>query len=188
MPTYVFGLLLWVAPDFYSPLNQQQALGIILRLSIVTLILPALSISILRFTGYIGSVHLAERSERLMPYLFTSLYYGVMTYIFYRGMSFHPFFIMMSSITLLILLLAIINFKIKISAHAASIMGTIGFLWALKLNDPELIMFYPVVGIIFITGLIMSARLQLNAHKPTEIYLGALLGFVVCFCGTFFFM
>lgn len=188
MPTYVFGLLLLIAPEFFRPLNESQALGIILRLSIVTLLLPALSISILKFTGYIGSVHLEERGERLMPYLFTALYYGVMTYIFYRGMSFHPFFILMSSITGLIILLTIINLWIKISAHSSSIVGTIGFLWAMKLNDPDLIMVYPIIALIVITGVVMSSRLKLNAHKPIEIYLGAIIGFVACFCGAFFFL
>lgn len=188
MPTYLFGLLLLVSPEYYRPLNNEQATYIILRLSIVTLLLPALSISILKFTGYIGSVHLEERSERLMPYLFTSLYYGVLIYIFYQGMSFRPFLILMSSMGVLILVLALFNLKIKVSAHTASITGVLGFLWGIKMNDPELSMLYPVVIVIMTIGIVMSARLKLDAHRPFEIYLGAILGFIVCFCGSFFFM
>jgi len=188
MPTYLFGLLLFVYPEYYRPLNSEQVTYIILRLSIVTLFLPALSISILKFTGYIGSVHLEKRSERLMPYLFTSLYYGVLIYIFYQGMSFRPFLILMLSMGSLILVLALFNFRIKVSAHAASLTGVLGILWGIKLNDPELSMLYPVVAVIMTIGIVMSARLQLNAHRPLEIYLGAILGFIVCFCGVFFFI
>lgn len=185
MPTYVFGLLLFITPEFYRPLNEQQTLNIIYRLSVVTVLLPALSIGILKFTGYIGSIHLSERNERFVPYLFTCLYYGVMTYIFYQGMSFHPFYVLMSSITILILVLTFVNLFIKVSAHACSIMGIIGFLSALKLNDPEFTMLFPLAGIIFLSGVIMMARLQLNAHKPSEVYSGAVIGYIICFCGVF---
>ena len=161
---------------------------IILRLSIVTLILPALSISILRLTGYIGSVHLEERTERLVPYMFTCLYYGVLTYIFYSGMSFHPFFVLMASMTALIMVLALVNLSIKVSAHAAALTGIIGFIMALKVRDPDVTVLYPVAVTILIAGMVMSARLYINAHRPIEIYLGAILGLVVCFAGGYYFM
>jgi len=88
----------------------------------------------------------------------------------------------------LILTLTVFNFQIKVSAHSASIAGILGFLWGLKLNDPEIMMLYPVVTTIIAIGVVMSARLLLNAHKPIEIYLGAVLGYVICFCGAFFFL
>ena len=188
MPTYFFGVLLLVAPDFFRPLNDEQALEIVLRLSVVTLLLPTLSISILKFTGNISSIHLAKQKERLMPYLFTAVYYGVLTYIFYQGLSFHAFFVVMSSILLLILALVAINFWIKVSAHASGITGVLGFLWALKLSDAEEAMLYPIVAIIVVSGLVMSARLKLNAHNPLQVYLGALIGFTICFCGAYFFL
>jgi len=188
MPTYLLLALLFIVPEFYRPLNSEQAIYIILRISVVTILLPGISISILKLTGYIKNVHLENRQDRLWPYLFTSLYYGVLCYIFIRSMSFHSFLVIMGSMTTLILLLAVFNFKIKISAHAAAITGALGFLWALKMMDPEMQILYPIAIVIFVIGIVMWARLKLNAHRPIEIYLGALLGFLTCYFGVLFFM
>ena len=42
---------------------------------------------------------------------------------------------------------------------------------------------YPLVLVCVLSGLIASSRLYLNAHKPLEVYLGFVTGFLICWIG-----
>jgi membrane-associated phospholipid phosphatase len=42
-------------------------------------------------------------------------------------------------------------------------------------------LFYPTVALIVIAGLVMMARLQLNAHTPREVMVGSMVGFATSF-------
>ncbi|WP_373399960.1 hypothetical protein V8V91_10235 [Algoriphagus halophilus] len=42
---------------------------------------------------------------------------------------------------------------------------------------------YPLLGAIVLSGLVATCRLYLNAHKPLEIYIGFVYGFIICFLG-----
>jgi membrane-associated phospholipid phosphatase len=37
--------------------------------------------------------------------------------------------------------------------------------------------------VISLNGIVASARLYLEAHKPIEIYAGLIFGFLICFIG-----
>ena len=76
-----------------------------------------------------------------------------------------------------LLLVIIINSRIKISAHVAGIAGLVGIYIGLASTSiilPEMILLY---GLIMLSGIVAASRLSLNAHNSVEIYLGALLGF-----------
>jgi membrane-associated phospholipid phosphatase len=40
-------------------------------------------------------------------------------------------------------------------------------------------MFMPLIIIIFVSGLVATARLKLNAHTPAQVYTGFLAGFII---------
>jgi membrane-associated phospholipid phosphatase len=42
-------------------------------------------------------------------------------------------------------------------------------------------LFYPTVGAIALAGLVMAARLQLQAHTTREVMVGAIMGFGATF-------
>lgn len=126
------------------------------------------------------------QSERVVPYFTTSLYYFALYYLFYTiGFS--------SIITLLILgggisilLTLLINYKWKISAHMIGIGGLCGALLAIifKHSIESVWIFYSAI---IVAGLIGFARLKLEAHTPSQVYSGYILGFVVEFLLLFFF-
>jgi membrane-associated phospholipid phosphatase len=39
------------------------------------------------------------------------------------------------------------------------------------------------VATLLLGGLVASARLYLDAHSPAEVYVGLLVGFVICWMG-----
>jgi len=76
------------------------------------------------------------------------------------------------------LLLLLINFEFKISAHMAGIGGVTGLLTGIGIRM-NIDMTFLIIIAIAIAGLIGFARLKQNAHKPPEVYLGFLTGVAV---------
>lgn len=89
--------------------------------------------------------------------------------------------------TLLVAVLTIITVWFKVSIHAAAISGVVGFFLVFGLKFPDSQALYPLLILLILAGLVMSARLQLNAHTPKEILAGTITGLVVCFGILFWF-
>jgi membrane-associated phospholipid phosphatase len=78
-------------------------------------------------------------------------------------------------------LVTVITFFFKISAHTTGTAGVLGCLIAIHLKYIDSMLFWPIVVALVLHGIVSSARLYLNTHDPKEVYLGAVLGFVVNF-------
>lgn len=63
------------------------------------------------------------------------------------------------------------------------VTGLLGIVLPLNTVAENNALFIPAVALLVITGLVMSARLQLNAHTPREVWFGALTGFLIGFVG-----
>ncbi len=86
------------------------------------------------------------------------------------------------AITTVVILTNAITFFWKISAHAAGVVGWLGFVLALQQTYPTTnTLFWPLILAILLSGLVSWSRLYLNAHKPKEIFAGAALGFIISF-------
>lgn len=77
----------------------------------------------------------------------------------------------------------IITFFFKISIHSLSVSGAIGILLPLNKVTEEATLLLPTAFIILAAGLVMSARLLLDAHTPREVLYGGIVGFLVGFGG-----
>jgi len=95
--------------------------------------------------------------------------------------------LILGTITFIIILITVITLFVKISAHSAGVGGLFGFLLVFHLNTPQNGMIWILVLTVLLSGTVMSARLYLNVHKPKEVYLGVLLGFVISFLSIVFF-
>jgi len=87
--------------------------------------------------------------------------------------------------TVVLFLITIITLKWKISVHSAGIMGLVGFLLAINLVYPGNNLLIPIILAVLASGVIMTSRLQLKDHTGNQVYVGALLGFIVCFGGIY---
>jgi membrane-associated phospholipid phosphatase len=184
MPTYSFGVLFLFIPEVIMPLT----IVTLPFLFITTFIIPLLSVSMLKITGSISSFKLENRVERLTPFSFVTIFYGITSYMFiYKIQVNDAVATMLLTTTLLILLTTIITTKFKISIHAAGISGVVGFLVYFGIFFPSnQITALLIIGIT-LSGLVMSSRLYLQAHSIKEVAAGACLGITVAFSGLFFF-
>lgn len=188
MPCILFALVFYFSPAITAPLADEYRWPMFSLLVLTTLIIPLLSMLILRYFGGLPSLRMANRKERIMPFVYISAFYAFVTYFFIS--KYPPYLninIMLAGITFVVFLVTIITFYWKVSVHSASIGGIMGFLASFMLLYHDMQLLYPLSGVTILAGLLMSARLYLNAHKPAEVWVGALLGFFVSFASVFFF-
>ena len=180
IPTYLFTLVLYGLPQSVVTFPAESRWLILGIIFFTTFIVPGLGTYFLYRNGFVSSLHIENRPERNLPFFFTTLCFGVTSYLFYQEQVFDRLlFYIMLLITLSVFLLYLISFRWKISAHSVGLGGALGILLFLHANLPENFLLYVLVSAILVIGAVMSARLALQAHTPTEVYTGFLLGFSV---------
>lgn len=184
LATYLFALFSRVLPAGLDPLKDDGHWSFVFLIFCVTFLLPALNIGIFKTFGSIKSLAMEQRHERIVPFSFIAILYIVVTYLFYSrtriGLNDNllKFLII---IDILVLLATAVTVFYKISVHSMAIWGFIGILFPLNKVSEDGALLYPTIIAIVLAGLIMAARLQLDAHTPREIMIGSLLGFASTF-------
>ncbi len=189
MITYVLLLLYIYLPEAFSPVAAESIPSLLLATFLTTVVIPALSISLLRMTSKITSMELTNREERILPFLSIAIFYGSATFLFITKLSINPpVSIMLIGVSVLLVILFLITLgKFKISIHSAAIWGVCGFLCALSISITGTQLMIPLLIAFIAAGLVSTSRLFLNYHTSTEIWSGALLGFVYCFLVMYYF-
>jgi hypothetical protein len=180
--TFLTFILYSSVPELFRPFDDSSFPRLLLFVAVLTCLFPLMLILGLRALGTISSLNMPTRQERLMPFFFISLFYGLTVYFFSQRLAMNDMIVvMLIAVTILIFLIFLITIKFKISVHAAASWGVFGCLLSLNTQLPDSPLLYPIIGSVLLAGLVSSARLYLNAHTPKEVYYGLLLGFAVCF-------
>jgi hypothetical protein len=194
MPTYIFAVLFLLTPELMgvSTLDLTAQRSLLLLIFLNTFLAPSLLIFYFYRSGYISSMHLDSLPDRRLPYLTTLLIYGLCTYVF--GWQFHPvselapqIAVVLGSITFSLAVVALVSMWWKISAHATGIGGGMGALGGIFLRFGDSSLFFPILAGVLITGVLLSARLHLNAHTPSQTVAGLGLGVGISIAAVFLF-
>lgn len=185
--THLSALLLLTAPELLPRIQPQVITQFLLVVFLMTALMPAFSVFLLRSFKYISDLELENRKERIIPFTFILFYYVVASYLFHEKLDMGALFTtVIISVTLLISLLLIITSKFKISIHAAAIWGAVGYLTGIVLLfDVQLGWMY--YASILIAGLTCTSRLYLGYHSSKEVWTGSIMGFSYSFFVMFFF-
>jgi len=180
----MFALFSLSFPAGLDPLKEDGYWNFVFLIFCVTFLLPALNIGIFRTFGSIKSLAMEERGERIIPFSFIAILYGVLTYLFYSrtriGLNDNllKFLII---IDVLVIVAALVTVFYKVSVHSMAIWGLIGILLPLNKVSEDGALLLPTIISIVIAGLVMTSRLQLDAHTPREVMVGSMLGFGISF-------
>jgi membrane-associated phospholipid phosphatase len=188
VPTLVFATLFFVIPEATSiPKNAKSSM--ILLIAVTTLLIPMLSIIGMKMTSTIESYHMNTIRERILPFSMVSLFYIITTYFFQVRLNVDRLLVFtLWVITACIILLTLITFFWKISAHLTGLSGLLAIILVLSIKYNTGLLLYPLVGSILLCGAVGTARLYLNAHRPLEILGGFALGFSVCFVSYYYYL
>jgi hypothetical protein len=182
--TYLFALFAVLFPVAFDPIKEDGTTRFIFLLFCVTFVLPVLMISLLKTLGMLNDFQMAERQQRVVPFLLITVFYTSVTYVFYdrAEVSLNDNFLkFLMIINLLVIVSTLATFFYKVSVHSLGIWGLIGILLPLnKVSDTD-VFIYPTMMAIILAGIIMSARLKLSVHTLREVTVGAVLGFTTSF-------
>lgn len=175
MPLYGL-LIIFYAPTMFGYIPDNQKKYMIIILTSNNILLPLALLPYMKWRKLITSWAMTERKERIIPMALTSFFYFVTVFAVVK--SGIPLFIkaFILATALLSFILTIINFWFRISIHSAGTgaLTALIILLSFKTHAPLL----PFLLIAFlVSGLVLSSRLWLNAHKPSEVWLGYLAGF-----------
>ena len=157
-------------------LDKQQELYILGLVFVVTYIIPILALVLLKSFGIIENMYLMNLRERKIPVLLMIVLFYLLGYIFTASSITYDLGVLFfaSSLGLIIVNLLFLG-KIKTSLHLMGMGNMLGFLFIL--NYRYGIRALPAIMIIILlSGILGSARIQLKAHAPYEVYLGFFLG------------
>lgn len=181
MPVYGMLLVFNVTILQYTPLHTK--LIFILTTVGVNTVLPILLFILLKRMGVISDVALNRQRERLIPYIITIV--CLLATGWWLDIRSAPLWLCMffAGGALAGVIESIVNFKWKISAHAAGIAGLVAMLVRLMHNeftDPSILGW--LIAAILGAGLLGAARVWLGRHTVWQV----LAGYVVGFCSVFF--
>jgi len=176
MPT--LGLLvLFNSGTYLQFVPHEYKRVIFLIVIIITGIMPVLLMPLLRLKKMITSYKINQRSERIVPMFFTTVFYAINIWYLHRlqaPVSVELFFI---GVFFSVLASWIISYFWKISAHMVGIGGIVGLIIVVIFRFYTQLNFFLICAIIA-AGLIGTARLYLKEHTAAQVYLGFLLGIV----------
>jgi hypothetical protein len=177
MPTYGVLVALWASVLCLLPAGSRVA--VLLVCMGITCILPLIFLNVLRHFKLVKDLHVEQRQQRLLPYLFSALCYGVAAYYLYYCHSPQWFIMFMVGSAVTVLIMAFINLKWKISAHMAGIGGVVALIYQIHVQGLSAFdMVWLLCLSILVAGILGSARLVLKRHDSWQVLAGAVVGFL----------
>lgn len=175
MPSYAILILFNINSHYMHVLPFNYKLLLLGFVSAFTFLLPAISIFFMVKLKMVDSFEMQSGKERPIPLIVVALFFYATYYLFRELPVSNIFTIFMLGATLLVLISLLINYFFKISLHMMALGGLLATLTGFSFLIHQDIRVYLFL-IILITGITGTARLKLDAHTPSQIYSGFLLG------------
>ncbi|MDB5208724.1 MAG: hypothetical protein JWR72_3799 [Flavisolibacter sp.] len=174
IPVYMGWFFVYMLRLFPGRDAWQQTV-LILQFFVSYTLLPLATVLIAKALGFVQTVYLKTQKDRIIPYMATMIFYFWMWYVS-KNLSFPKETVMFSLAVFLATCLGVFfNTYLKVSMHGMSVGVVITLLCILSLTSST--NFGPYLSIaLFIAGLVCTARLINNDHRPVEIYAGLFLG------------
>lgn len=188
VPSAVVALLFYVIPESTS-VPRQAKWSLLLLIVVTTFLIPMLSIIGMRMTSLIPSIYMVTKKERVLPFFMVTLFYIITSVFFYVKLYVDPLVVFsLIVISSCVLILTIITCFWRISAHITGLAGLLAIIIVLAMKFPSHSLTYPLIAATMVCGAVGSARLYLEAHTPSEVLGGFVLGFFLCFAAFYCFV
>jgi hypothetical protein len=175
IPVYISAFVLYYTPIFPGFAPEDKGL-LILRFLVMYSLFPLVTILLAKGLGFIESIYLRNRKDRIIPYVACGLYYFWMWYVLRNQPEFPR---EMVTLALGIFLASsgglVLNSYLKVSMHGLSMGVMITFMYLLALAVDANFGYYLSVATL-ITGLVCTARMINSDHTPAEVYVGLGIG------------
>ncbi len=179
MPT-VGILILFNSGSYLTNIPNDYKNYIYLIVFVGTAVLPISIFPVFMYSELIRDIHVDKRKERLLPLMITSILYFICYFMISGNPVAHGIEVFMLAASISVLITFLVSFFWKISTHMTGIGGITGLILGLSVTFSSDLMFYLILAFLA-SGVIAFARLQLNAHSPSQLTAGYFLGLTVMF-------
>ncbi|NJL11971.1 MAG: hypothetical protein HC913_02495 [Microscillaceae bacterium] len=181
LPALAFGCLFFLTPVSVLSLPPEYKWQLWSLIFLLTLAAPALGLLAFWLSGAHTGWPALPGDTSPGQLLLITLFYSLTTLLFATVGGFSQvsaLSVVMGGITLTVSLLTLLQSLYNWCAQSATIGGLVGLLLGFnyRLHDGQL--FWPIIALILLAGLVMSARLYLHRHTPPQVMSGAGLGFL----------
>lgn len=177
MPVYGLMAIFACSNLIFTPYDDKVVM--VEMTALINVAVPFILILAMKALGLIEDVGLNNRKERIVPYIITIMCLGgTGFYLYLNGApKWVSMFYVGGAATGIVNML--VNFKWKISAHAAGIAGVIAVLLRVWQSEMPTVYCMPLLIVsIILAGLLGSARIWLRRHTLGQVLCGYITGFL----------
>ena len=177
IPLYVMWFIVFVHPSYFSGFSFGAKLQTIAITFQNLVFYPLFSIVLLKAVGFISSVFLRTKKDRIIPYMACGIFFFWGYTVFKSQAQYPPIvpsFILGMFLASSGALLA--NIYYKISMHAIGVGGLAGIFFLIAQSN-SMLMTWPMSLALLIAGVVCTARLIVSDHSQKDIYTGFFVGF-----------
>lgn len=150
---------------------------IYLSVGLFSILLPLAFLPLLNYWKVVKSMELNDRRERFIPLIFTATSLVLLNIVLSKILPFKLMNAYTFAIATVSVLLLFANFALKISIHLTALGGITGLIIILTVvYDSN--MFYWLLIVTLLSGIVASARLFTSSHTLGEVSVGYLMGLV----------
>jgi hypothetical protein len=177
IPVYILAFMVYYTA-YFPAYNGSDKLLLLLRFFIMYSVFPLATVLLAKGLGFVQSVQLRSRKDRIIPYVACGVYYFWMWYVLRNQVEVPRQLVQLSLAVFLASSMGLVaNSFYKVSMHAISV--GVGATFILLLGFSTYMSFGIYISIaIFIAGLVCTARLIHSDHSTKEIYAGLFMGII----------
>ncbi|MCU0378057.1 MAG: hypothetical protein MUC78_07320 [Bacteroidales bacterium] len=172
----LYGLLIiYSSPTLLSFIPFEMKRIIFVLVTANNIILPLSVAAILYSRGAIKTFNARDRNERVLLLTFALMMYSVTAVLLMKipvPNLFKAYFISIAIVTLITL---VITAFYRLSLHAAGIGGLLSLV-AFMILLYNISSTWQLITVLLLGGAVMSSRIYLDDHKPSEIWSGLFIG------------
>jgi hypothetical protein len=178
VPLYIIMFLVYVHPSYFSGFSDAAKRQTIFIVALNIIFFPLISVLLLKAVGFIDSIFLRTRKDRIIPYMICGIFFFWGYTVFKKQEMYPP---IMATFLLGIFLASsaglIANIYSKVSMHAMGMGGWLGIFWVIAESN-TMLMTWPLAIVLLFTGIVCTARFIISDHTQKEVYAGLLIGFL----------
>lgn len=170
--------LLYVNDTIFLGLDSFDRLKVFLRIISTSVLLPMITVLLLKALGFIQSIQLHTQKERIIPYVACITFFFWSYYVARQLQDPAPLKAFLLTLFISASVALIINNYFKVSMHAIG-AGSLLAYFILLLFNGKIESGLPLTLAVFIAGITCTSRLIAGRHHPFDIGFGFVMGFVL---------
>lgn len=181
---FTFTVLFFGAGFLLHPLGEVAHLALYTLIVGATTFVPLFILAVYHLLNHtftsINYLEMPNKEERILPFFYISIYYMGLIYLFKQHLNLPELILQLMYVyTIGFICISLISLITKLSAHALFMGISVALIYIFNVIWPLPFMKEILLYFILLSGIVLTARLALQAHTNVQIYLGFIMGLII---------